>query len=68
MDIYQHMDAPRMFASAFVYNEKIFLVGGFGMDGVTGQNAIQCYDPTTRAWSVYQYMDILRVGTTVCAL
>ena len=41
---------------SFVYNQKIFVIGGKNY-GTEVKN-IECYDPATSTWSIYQNIDI----------
>ena len=52
------MPTARLSAGVGVINDKIYLVGGYGKDGIC--KVVECYDVHTDSWSVLSDMNVGR--------
>ena len=54
------MNVPRAWPSAAVFENKIFLLGGF--DGMSRLRSVEFYDPETDTWTFVSNMNVNRAG------
>lgn len=60
------LNTPRAWPSVAVYDNKIFVLGGF--DGAHRLSSVEVYDPDTDTWRFVQDMNICRAGCGAAVL